>query len=172
MKFVIAAAVLLLGSSFSMAQESKPSEAEKQKAKTGFEWLKQIQGNWKTPFNGSMSSRIVGNRWLVNEISFQKGVYSIQTLGYDSKKKKFVGTWVDASSNFIWQYSGSLDKSGKILVLQAKGPDMKDSSKMRQYQDTYEFKSKDEIAVVSKVLNDDKQWKTFNKSKMTRNKKN
>ena len=118
-----------------------------------------------------MNCRVVGKRWVVNEISFQNGVYSIQTLGYDTKKKKFVGSWVDASSSHIWRYTGSLDEAGKVLVLEAEGPDLSDPTKKRLYRDKYEFKSKDEIAATSQMLDEKKQWKTFNTSTMTRKSK-
>ena len=171
MKLTILAIVFLMGIQTSMAQETKTTETRKVEELSGFEWLKQFEGEWDTDFDGTMVSRIVAKRWLVSEISFKQGVFSVQTLGYDKKKKMFVGTWVDGTSNYIWHYTGSLDKSGKALVMKAEGPDMKDASKMRKYQDIYEFKSKDEISVTTKMLNDEKEWAVFNKGKMTRKKK-
>ena len=131
------------------------------------EWLAQFDGEWKTAFNGVMRCRKIGNKWILNEISYQNGVFSVQTIGYDQNEKKFVGTWHDASTHFIWQYDGKLDDSGRKLILQAKGPDPKDAKKTRQYRDIYEFKSKDEIVLVSQILTDN-QWKTFNTAKMAR----
>ena len=135
---------------------------------TGFDWLKQFEGDWSTQFDGTMNSRVVGKKWVVNEYTFPSGLFAIQALGYDEEKKQFVGTWVDASSSFIWRYSGKLDPTGKILVLDAEGPDLKDPSKMRAYRDSYEFTSRDEIAAVSRMLDDKKEWKTFSDSKMKR----
>ena len=168
MKTLIWAIIFILGTSICFAQETKQPES-KNKQLAGFEWLTQFEGNWATEYNGSMTSRSVGKKWIVNEISFQKGVTSsVQTIGYDAKTKKFIGTWIDTSSSFLWQYSGSLDSSGKILILAADGPDLNEPTKIRQFRDTYEFKSENEIAVVSQMLNDKGQWKIFNKSKMTR----
>ena len=144
-----------------LAQEAKQLATEQEEQPTGFAWLKQFEGDWSTAFNGTMNCRVVGDRWIINEISFQKGVYSIQTIGYDASKKKFVGSWVDASSAHIWRYSGSLDATGKILVLEAEGPDMKDATKTRRYRDSYEFKSENEIAAVSQMLDDQQQWTTY-----------
>lgn len=168
MKLLISAMVFVFAAPICLAQETKVNHRKKNEQPAGFDWLKQFEGDWTTEYRGTMKSRIIGQRWIVNEISFPQGLYTIQTIGYDAKNSKFVGTWVDASSSYIWQYSGALDKSGRTLVLQAKGPDMSDPTKTRQYRDTYEFKSKNEIALTSQVLDDKKQWKTFNKGKMTR----
>lgn len=159
--------VVTLTASALTAQEP---DAPQNEQPVGFEWLKQFEGAWKTDFDGTMHSRIVGDRWLVSEFSFQKGPFSIQTLGFDAKKKKFVGTWVDATSDHIWRYTGDLDESGKVLLLEATGPDLNDPSKMRLYRDSYEFVSADEIKAMSQMQGDDKQWRTFNTGKMIRKK--
>lgn len=161
-------ALLLLGASVGFAQETKDSAVKELKL-AGFAWLKQFEGRWATSFNGTMVSRTLGQKWIISEIRFQKGKpYSVQTIGYDSKEKKFVGTWVDESSSHIWIYTGTLDPSGKKLTLAAEGPDMSDPQKMRKYRDIYEFTSKDEIESASEMLNENGEWRSFSKGKMTR----
>lgn len=147
------------------AAESKAAEPNSRKA---FDWLKQFEGKWATQFSGTMESRTIGNRWLVSEITFPSGEFSVQTLGYDETKKRFVGTWVDATSNHIWHYTGTHQKNGKVIVLEASGPDMTNPKVMRDYRDIYEFNSEDEIAAVSEMKSEDGTWKAFSKSTMKR----
>ncbi len=162
-----ACAGLLLGTSMCLAQET-PTNADNNKTLTGFEWLKQFEGTWATDFNGTMESRVVGKLWIVNEYNFQTGLSAVQLIGYDARKRQFTGSWVDFSSTFQWHYTGSLDAAGKILTLEAEGPDLTDPTKSRRYRDSYEFKSENEIAATSEMLNDQGEWKTFNTGKMTK----
>lgn len=166
---IIAFAFLLPANSFCVAQESK-LPANKTEKPVGFDWLKQFEGTWATGNSGIMKSRSVGNLWIVNELSGQAGpnYTAFQSLAYDKNKKQFTGSWIDSTSSYQWHYTGSLDATGKILTLEAKGPDFANPNKMKGYQDIYEFKSKNEIAASSKMLNDQGQWKTFQTSTMTR----
>lgn len=149
---------------------------------TGFEWLKQFEGEWvvKSASPGEesgsagtskMSSRTVGSFWIVSEQRGQVGAMryeAVQTIGYDSTKKQFTGTWVDSMMSHTWHYSGSLDATGKKLTLDTEGPDWRDATKHRSYRDVFEFKSKDEIATQSQVLNADGTWETFMTSQIKR----
>ena len=140
-------------------------------------WLAQFVGDWTTDSKGTagpgqppmecagkLSSKKLGEFWVLNEM---KGdmvgtpMNGMQTIGYDETKKKFVGTWVDSMSPFMWRYEGTLDKSGKVLTLEADGPNFTEPGKLTKFQDIYEFKSKDEIAITSKMLGSDGKWITF-----------
>ena len=149
--------------------------------KSGFEWLKQFEGSWKVEAKEpgadevshtvTMESHSIGDKWMVSKQSGKMGEMdfeAVQTVGYDAKAKKFVGTWVDSTSSFTWQLSGTLDESGKKLTLGSEGADWSDPTKKRKYRDVYEFKSENEIATVSEMLGDDGKWKAFMTSKMTR----
>ena len=171
MKAIIcAAACLLLGTSVCLSQELPATETEAAKL-DGFKWLKQFEGTWATTHNGTMKSRVVGEFWVVNELIFNEALTAVQSFGYDKKKNQFVGSWIDYSSSFLWRYTGSLDEAGKKLIMEAEGPDMSDPTKARRYRDSYEFKSEDEIAAVSQMLNDKGEWQTYSTSTMTRNAK-
>ncbi len=140
-------------------------------------WLEKFVGEWTTESKGTMgpdqppmechgtlSSRKLGGFWVVNEI---KGEWSgipmtgIQMIGYDQGKKKFVGTWVDSMTDFLWRYEGELDASGKKLTLEADGPNFMDGSKTTKFQDIFEFKSAEEILMTSRMLSEDGTWVTF-----------
>lgn len=140
-------------------------------------WLEKFTGEWATEMKGTMgpdqppmqcsgtlSSRKLGEFWVVNEM---KGDWSgqpmtgIQTIGYDEGKKKYVGTWVDSETAFMWKYEGSVDASGKVLTLEADGPNFTGDGTMTKFQDIYEFKSADEILMTSRMLASDGNWVTF-----------
>lgn len=151
------------------------------------QWLRQFVGQWSTnskadmgpgkpamECEGSISSRMIGGFWVLNEMKADLAgtpMVGIQTVGYDPAKKKYVGTWVDSMANHLWRYEGTVDKSGKILTLEAEGPNFTAEGKLTKYQDIYEFKSADEIAIFSKMLGDDGKWITFMTGTAKRKKK-
>lgn len=145
---------------------SKPTKAEKELV--GIEWLKQFEGTWATAYDGTMHSRVIANKWLVSEISFSGAAFSVQTLGWDEKKKSFVGSWIDGTSSHVWRYSGKLDKSGTTILLEAEGPDLQDPTVMRMYRDSYKFVTKDKIASKSEYRDEKGKWVKFSEADMTR----
>lgn len=164
--------VSLVVCSISVAQDGDFPGSEKQHAK-----LKMFVGQWKTdaecvmgpglPPQKSTSttrSRMIGEFWVVNEISGDAmGVpmTALQTIGYDADKKKYVGTWVDSMLGHLWQYVGSFDESGKILTLEAEGPNFMTGKGTALYRDVYEFKSADHILATSFAKDDDGKWVQF-----------
>lgn len=141
------------------------------------QWLQQFVGEWSTTSKvkmgpgqppmeceGSISSRMVGGLWVVNEMKAEMAGHSVvglQTVGFDPAKNKYVGTWVDSMVNHLWHYEGTVDPTGKILTLDAEGPNFMAESKLTRFQDVYEFKSADEIAISSRMLDDEGKWITF-----------
>ena len=63
--------------------------------------------------------------------------------------------------NHMWKYEGSVDDSGKILTLDADGPNFMAAGKLTKYRDAYEFKSPDMIITTSQMLGEDGKWITF-----------
>ena len=61
----------------------------------------------------------------------------------------------------MWKYEGTVDESGKILTLEADGPNFISDGKLTKFQDIYEFKSGDEITMTSRMLGEDVKWVTF-----------
>ena len=142
------------------------------------EWLQKFVGEWETTtkgkagpdqpameIKGKISSRQVGRLWVINEMRADLGtsrMHGVQTIGYDPKKKKYVGTWVDSMMNFMWKYEGSVDESGNKINLDARGPaSMAADGKPALYRDSYEFKTPDLIIVTSSVQNEDGEWVAF-----------
>lgn len=140
-------------------------------------WLQRFVGEWETETlakmgpdqpeskgTGQIKSTMLGEYWVLNEMSAEMGSFKVsgrQTIGYDKAKGKYVGTWIDNMSDFIWYYEGSVDKSGKILTLEAEGPDMSEPGKMALYRDIYNFVSEDEVKLTSTMQGPDGKWIDF-----------
>lgn len=164
-RIVLSTAIVLSLSTFCFAQEKK----------SGFEFLKQFDGKWKSAAydansknetaptsQGTVIGKTIGEFWLVLEHSGQFGEMSfnaIQTLGYDKEKEQYVGTWIDSVKSHMWHYTGKLDENQ--LILEAEGPDWNDETRMRKYRDIYEFKSENEIIASSQMKNNKGEWETF-----------
>jgi hypothetical protein len=141
------------------------------------EWLKQFVGQWDSESEataasgqppikckGTMSSRMLGEFWVVSDVKGDMGgtaISAIQTIGYDPEKKKYVGTWVDSMLNHLWHYEGTVDDSGRTLTLEAEGPNFMTGGKTTKFRDAYEFESKDHIIATSSALGEDGKWVTF-----------
>jgi hypothetical protein len=170
---VLSLFAVLISASFAVAQDFP----EVPKPTKEHELLQQFVGDWETESSmqagaglpemkctGTMSAKMLGGFWLVSDNTGQMPgfeVKSMMTLGYDPAKKKYVGTWVDTMINHLWHYEGSVDETGKILTLEAEGPNFMEPGKTAKYQDIYEFKSADEIVVSSKVQGPDGKWITM-----------
>lgn len=157
---------------FLRAQEILPAEPASQHL-----WLDKFEGSWKTvtkaqmspdqpesTMEGTIESKRLGAFWLVNEMTSEiDGVRVIgrQTIGYDRDKGKYIGTWIDNMTDYMWNYEGNVDETGMILSLEATGPDMTQPGKMALYRDRYEFLSKDEIRITSSAQDADGNWIDF-----------
>jgi hypothetical protein len=149
-------------------------------------WLQQFVGEWdgtseavaepgEPPMKckGTMSSRMLGGFWVVSEMDNEMmgmKMKAIQTIGYDPKSKKYVGTFIDSVQGYLWHYQGSVDSTGKVLTLEADGPDFKSPGKMSKYRDVYEFKSKDDILMSALVQSEDGKWDTMMRGDFKRKK--
>lgn len=166
--------VLVFVSALSIAgQEPPPMEQPTEK----HEWLKKFVGTWDTESkaisapgepgfecNGTITSKSLGGFWIVNEMkaSLAGNEFSgMQTVGYDSKSKKYVGTWVDSMNGYMWKYEGTVSEDGSTLTLNAKGPNMLVPGEETNYRDIYQFKSKDEMVIKSEMEGPDGKWITF-----------
>lgn len=144
------------------------------------EFLKKFVGEWEStgktvaaPGQESMTcaakfhNKMLGGFWLVSEIeSEMPGMTgtkfnAMQTLGYDPKSQKYVGTWVDGMTNHLWKYEGTVDKTGKILTLEAEGPNFIKPGTTATFRDIYEFQSDDHIVTKSQIQGEDGKWITF-----------
>ena len=158
------------------AADEQPKMPQPQKE---HEWLKHLAGEWTLDINitepnkdtvkstGSESVRLLGGFWAVAEVKasmMDMPFTGIQTLGFDTQKKKYVASWVDSMTDYLWRYEGSVDESGKILTLETTGPCPMQGGKMTRFQDVIEIKDKDHRVFKSFVDFDGKmvQMMTIN----------
>lgn len=183
--------VLLAVSLLSVIAESQQAEPPKPNTpptspptSSGHKWLKKFVGEWtctnqgigaaeseSVTGTGSMSSRMIGDYWVVNEMKGDMGGFTftgLQTIGYDAKKQKFTATWIDSVMDYRWIYEGTLDEKENKIVFDAEGPSFTGDGTTGQYRDIYEFKSDDDIIVLSQGKNSEGKWITFMSGEMRR----
>lgn len=162
-----------------MPEFPKPTDEHK--------WLDQFVGNWESTAKseegpgvpamtceGTIKSRMLGGFFVVNEIKTKvegMEIEAVQTIGYDPKKKKYIGTYTDSMMSHMWIYEGTVDETGKILTLEAEGPNMMEPGKTAMFRDIYEFKSKDEIVATAQYQDPEGNWVTMMKGTSKRVKK-
>ena len=150
------------------------------------QWLQQFVGEWESTSEVSMGPdlpamtckgtsnyRMLGGFWLINETQgdmMGTKIDAIQTIGYDTETKKYVGTWVDSMLNHLWNYEGSVDAAGTKLILEAEGPNFMAAGKLAKFRDSYEFKSPDHIEATSSMLGEEGKWVQFMTGQLRRKK--
>lgn len=165
--------LVLLVQSVSFSQLPQMDQETKEK----MEWLNRMLGTWEISCEviaapgqppiactGSMKSRKLGEHWVISDVNNEMGgteFNAIQTLGYDSTKKKYFGTWVDSMMGHMWRYEGTVDGSGKKLALIAEGPNMLKPGDTAMYQDAYEFMDAETIKFTSSMKDENGKWVTF-----------
>jgi Protein of unknown function (DUF1579) len=142
------------------------------------QWLQRLVGEWTfehecppapdqppVKFTGTDSVRSLGGVWVVCEGKSQmpdgSPALTIMTLGFDPDKKRFVGTFIGSMMTYLWIYDGQLDASGKVLTLDAEGPNFTEPGKMVKYQDIIEFVNDDHRTLSSQTLGEDGKWQRF-----------
>ena len=142
------------------------------------EWLHRLVGEWSFEIEasaetgqpaekgrGTESVRSLGGLWVQAEghgtMPDGDEATTVMTLGYDPSAKRYVGTWIGSMMTYLWVYDGELDPSGRVLTLNAEGPDMSTEGKMAKYRDVIEFKSDDHRVLTSHFLTDAGTWNHF-----------
>jgi hypothetical protein len=155
----------------SKTQQESTMKTEPQKE---HQWLQRLVGEWTlageamepgqppAKYTGTESVRSLGGLWILaegqGEIPGGGAATWIMTLGYDPQKKRYVGTWIGSMMTHLWVYDGELDPDGRVLTLDAEGPNMTAEGKMTKFKDVIEFKSDDHRVLTSHMLGDDGKW--------------
>lgn len=144
-RICFAAIACLLCSTAARAQEFERPGPEHKK-------LQELQGAWDAVMDmegqkskgSAVYKSICGGMWLQSD--FEGNVAGIPFQGhgldgYDLKRKKYIGTWVDSLSSSTMQSEGNFDPDSKLLVMSGEslGPD----GKPQKFKNTTEFKDKD-----------------------------
>lgn len=176
----LACSTILLVAMFGMSVQAQDAPAPEH------DFLKKFAGEWVSKSksiavenmpamecSGTSTYRMLGDYWIVAELTGDFGgatMNAVQTIGYDSKKQKYVGTWVDSMMNHMWHYEGTVDEGGNKLVLEAEGPNFASHGKTAKFRDSYEFKSADHIIATSMMQDESGKWITFMVGDVTRKK--
>jgi hypothetical protein len=167
----------IFGLVFSLVVVTCPSKAQENfempAPQKEHEWLNQLVGEWDTAgemnvpgaeaikSTGTDTARMLGGFWLVSDVKGDVMGTSVEarlTLGYDTKKKKYVGTWIDSMTNYMWHYEGSVDDTGKILTLNTEGPGFQGGDQLTKFKEVIEIKNKDERTFTSSMQGADGKW--------------
>ena len=179
---------LLFGSMVMAGAASVPQDMQMPAPEKEHVWLEQFVGEWEAEMEvipgpgqpamkgkATESCKALGKFWVHSDMKVDMpgigmNMNGLMTIGYDPQKKKYVGSWVDSVSSYMSRYEGTVDATGKILTLEAEGPDMSNPGKMAKFRDVTEFKSKDEKLFTSSMQGADGKWTTFMTSKVKRKK--
>lgn len=146
-------------------------------------WLQNMVGQWETEgevmmgpgqsmkCKGTETVRSVGKFWTVAESKntvMELQMQGVFTLGYDPRTKKYVGSWVDSMTDYMWRYEGTVDAAGKKLTLDTEGPNPAAPGTMAKFKETMELTDKDHRVFTSSMQGEDGQWFTFVTIKSTR----
>lgn len=145
-------------------------------------WLHQLVGTWTYEMPSSVPDKLctgtervrkLGDLWVVGEsdMTMPDGNvgHAIVTLGFEPKKRKYVGTWVGTMMPNLWVYEGELDPAGNVLSLYSRGPSFDDAAaaaadETQLYRDAIELRPDGTRRFTGSVQNADGSWKQFMES--------
>jgi hypothetical protein len=142
------------------------------------QWLQKLVGEWTYEakadgapgeashgFTGTERVRSVGEVWVIAEghCPAPDGTTAgtMMTLGYDSRSKRFVGTWIGSMMTHLWVYDGRIEPDRMTLTLESDGPSFADQKKTAKYRDVIRFTDDDNRVLTGSLLGDDGRWTTF-----------
>ncbi len=141
------------------------------------QWLNQLVGEWEWEMDASMgpdqpAAKHTGTEsvqsltvWVqchgTHAMPDGNEAKTVMTLGFDTTKKKFVGSFIGSMMTSLWVYEGELDAAGKVLTLAADGPSFTDPTQTTKYLDKIEVVSADHRILTSQALGGDGQWHQF-----------
>ena len=140
------------------------------------EWLMQLVGRWETEshcdqqaegapesFVGHEVFRALGDVWVVGEqdwgMSDSVRVLSMLTIGFDTAKGKYVGSWAGSPMTNLVVYEGT--REDDVLTLNTESADLSDPTRTAQYQDIIEILGPNDRVFRSQMLQPDGSWKEF-----------
>lgn len=142
-------------------------------------WLQQLIGEWtfeadspkpEESCRGTERVRRLGDLWIIAESQMQMpggtSGTAILTLGYDSRRKRFCGTWVGDMMANLWLYDGELDESRRVLSLYSEGPTFTADGEFSltetsRYRDQIQLHEDGHRTFTSSVQAPNGEWQTF-----------
>lgn len=150
----------------------------KTEAKKEHAWLKKFIGEWKASGETPAGPDQPAMTWTSTETGIAIGELWIQadsqstmpdgslatmqlTLGYDSNKGRFVGSWIGSMMDYLWVYDGELDADGRVLTLSTTGPDMSKPGTTAAYRDIHTFVDDKHRILTSNMQDEKGEWQQF-----------
>jgi hypothetical protein len=147
-------AALLSFSLFLAAQDPAPPKPGQE-----HERLRHFEGDWDvtTKFTmapgqepvvskGKETNRLIaGGLFLVSDVEAEmmgSKFVGHGTLGYDTLKKKYTGSWIDSMATGVYLVEGSFDEKGKVLTEWMEGADPATGKPLKMKM-VHEIKDKD-----------------------------
>jgi len=133
------------------------------------EFLKRFTGDWKVTHEqmaGTEHGRMMGDVWLLLEgrgLESEGGHNYLFTIGFDTRKGKFVGSFVCNMTTEIWVYEGELE--GEKLVLRTRGQAF-DGSGEANFRDSFFFEGSERM-LTSHMEQPDGTWVEFMRASST-----
>lgn len=124
--------VALVATSSARAQMAQPGEQHKNMAREAGVWDADVK-MWMAPdappmpSKGVETNKMFGDFWLVSNFEMDMGGMKFKghgQYGYDPKKKKYVGTWVDTMSPYLSTMEGEYDVETHTLTMYSTGINM------------------------------------------------
>ena len=176
----LAAVVVLATAGIVVAATSRQEGGfELPKATKYHEFLKQFEGEWVgdvemfgSKSKGSETDRLMANGlFLVMDYKGEMAGAAFTghgVMGYDTLKKKYVGSWVDSTSTAIWTSEGTVDEAGKVFTSIMEGPEP--SGKMMKIKMVSEITGKDSKRLSFYMTGEDGKEQQTGKIEYTRKK--
>jgi hypothetical protein len=140
------------------------------------DWLQQLVGEWESEAEcfidpdgpplkckGRERIRALGGFWIVSEIEAEmidRPFKTVQILGFDPHKERFIGSWVDSMNSFMWHYEGALNDTRNTLVLDTEGPCPMRPGGHSKFREMLEIRDHGHKIYTSSVLDEDGHWNT------------
>ena len=140
-------------------------------------WLQKFVGEWAAEIEmykepgqppeksvGTESVRAIGGFWIVaedNATYMDQPFTGILTIGYSPEQQRYVATWVDSMTSYLWSYAGALDEASQILTLEAEGLCPTKPGQLSKFRETIEFLDDDHRVFTSAMQAEDGSWVTM-----------
>ena len=141
------------------------------------QWLQKLVGSWTFEMEANMGPdkplmkssgmevvRTLGGFWTIGEGECPMpdgGIgHTVMSLGYDSQRHCYIGTFMGSMMAQLWIYEGALDSTGKVLTLDTEGPSFSGSGTAK-YQDIIEFVTDAHRILKSQMQLEDGTWMQF-----------
>lgn len=170
-----------VSASHSTAHEHENAHAD------AYEVLKKDVGLWETETSiwtapdaeplvsrGKEKSYMLGKFWLIYEFEGSMGGQSFSgfgNLGYDAKRKKYVGTWVESTGPNLGLHEGTWDEATKSFTMYSVARDPSaQPEKAHKMISTYQDNDHRTFVLFEQVQGETDKWRKMMEIKYTRKK--